>query len=159
MTPRLKETLDYIKGLIRHGKPFQAVLASEALGISVEAVSDRLKDLRRAGLIRCSYRRIGFTVASISIDGLGSTPWPNERMTVSRGKMRTPKKHELSAEEIAARRAETERAHAERQQWLAREFKGRGKGPTPSSFDPYAAAVARAYRMHRVSSRSAASVQ
>lgn len=147
MAPRFQQTLDYIKGLIQRGEPYQAPTAAVALGISEEAIADRLAELRRAGLIRCAYRRVGYTLVSITIDGLGSTPWPTNRATISRGKLPVPKKHDLSESEIAARRAETERLHAERQQWLAREFRGRGKGPSASSFDPYAAAIARAYRM------------
>lgn len=147
MAPRFQATLGYIRGLIARNEPFQAELAARVFGISVEAMSDRLAELRRAGLIRCSYRRVGYTLTSISIEGLGQTPWPVERLTASRGKSLTPKKHDLSAAEIAARRAETERVHAERQSWLAREFRGKGKGPSASSIDPYAAAIARAYRM------------
>ena len=144
MSPHLQKTLDYIKGLIASGRPFQASTASMALKMSGRSVSNVLTDLKRAGLIRCEYRRGKATIMRVKIDGLGATPWPDEASVVRR-----VERVDFLAEEqrIAAEREKVERERMERRQsWLAREFRGRGRGPAASSFDPYAAAVARAYR-------------
>lgn len=144
MTTLRAEFLSYLKGLIIAGKPYQSITASRALGRTRDAVNRDLHAFRGNGIITTEIRRDGgFTMVRVTIAGLGTTPWPTVRDPEQPEKVAATAKHGLSEAEILARRLETERAHADRQKWLARERRD-WKRPE-RVLDGAESAVARAY--------------
>lgn len=144
MTDAQKLTISYLRGLIANGKPYRHVTAAADLGLSRHATTERVNWLIKKGIVQVERRVAGERQMRVSLDGVNWTPWPAVTKRMRTANHAKPSvKNNLSEAEILARRLETERAHADRQKWLARE---RRDWRRPKRvLDGAEAAVARAY--------------